>query len=78
MLLESMTTISQLFVISELMIIFMLMMDLPLSCICLKKKKKLQFKGITNSLIQLDVNFLIGYWSISYVISTNWFSYLVP
>ena len=44
MLLESMTTISQLFVIPELMIIFMLMMDLPLSCICVKKKK-LQFEG---------------------------------
>ena len=38
MLSESMTTISELFVISELMIIFMLMMDLPLSCICFKKK----------------------------------------
>ena len=73
---ESVTTVSQLFVISELIITFMLMMDLPLSCICLKKN--LQLEGITNNLIQLAKNFFIDCMSISYVISKNWSSYLVP
>ena len=51
------------------MIIFVLIMDLTLSCICVKKKKiNPAIRRHTNSLIQLLVNFLIGCRSISKVI----------